>query len=322
MKRVLVTAIGSFSADIVIKNMKKLGFDVIGCDIYARSWVADSANVSAFYQAPYATDPERYLAFLKKICVEERIAFIMPLTDVEIDVLNLNRQWFDENGVCLCMSSTDTIETCRDKKKLYDFIAQKNMGIRQIPTMLAAEVSAPCFDYPLVCKIRNGRSSQGLRYVHNEREWKAFVDSAALKDYMIQPRIDGSVVTVDVVRSPLTGQTVAVARRELLRTLNGAGTSVHVYRDACLEQQCVALANALGIIGCVNLEWIRDADRNYHFLECNPRFSGGVEFSCMAGYDFVGNHIRCFTNEPLDEFSFGRNLFIARKYEEFITSVE
>ena len=47
MDTALVTAIGSFSADIVIKNLKKNGMRVVGCDIYPPEWIADAEHVDA-----------------------------------------------------------------------------------------------------------------------------------------------------------------------------------------------------------------------------------------------------------------------------------
>ena len=52
MKTVVVTAIGSFSADIVIKKCRENGIRVIGCDVYPGEWIADAGNVDAFYQVP------------------------------------------------------------------------------------------------------------------------------------------------------------------------------------------------------------------------------------------------------------------------------
>ena len=51
-KTALVTAIGSFSADITIKTLRNLGFCIIGCDIYPAEWIADSANVDFFGGQP------------------------------------------------------------------------------------------------------------------------------------------------------------------------------------------------------------------------------------------------------------------------------
>lgn len=84
MKTVLITAIGSFSADIVIKKCRENGMRVIGCDIYPREWVVDAGNVDAFYQVPRATEAEAYPEALLEICSREKVDGILPLTDVEV----------------------------------------------------------------------------------------------------------------------------------------------------------------------------------------------------------------------------------------------
>ena len=57
---IIVTAIGSFSAQAVIEGCRRMGFRVVGCDIYPAWWVVNSKDVDVFYQAPYATDQENY----------------------------------------------------------------------------------------------------------------------------------------------------------------------------------------------------------------------------------------------------------------------
>ena len=57
----LVTAIGSFSADAVIRTLRQEGWRIIGTDIYEADWVAASLMVDAFYQAPYASEEEKYI---------------------------------------------------------------------------------------------------------------------------------------------------------------------------------------------------------------------------------------------------------------------
>ena len=127
---------------------------------------------------------------------------------------------------------------------------------------------------------------------------------------------------MDVVRNQETQTTQCVARKELLRTLNGAGTTVYVFHDSVLEKQCRELAAVLGVNGCVNFEFIETDSGEHFFMECNPRFSGGVEFSCIAGYDCVRNHLRCFTGEEIEGKEDLKNQYIARKYEEYVTKIE
>ena len=348
MKTILVTAVGSFSADAVIKTYKREGYRVVGCDIYPAQWVANSHEVEVFYKAPYATDQKAYVDFMKKVCQDQKVDYVVPLTDVEVDVLTQLKPGALGGGVCICISGQAAIGLCRDKYRMEQFL--KPLGICEtIPGILLSELfetggsetgmvkaemlkaklsdvwlsDLERFSVPLVVKPLNGRSSQGLHIVKTREELLRISDECRqeAENYLVQPKISGTIVTVDVVREPDSGRTFCLPRRELLRTLNGAGTSVYVFRDERLESQCGKLAEAIGITGCVNMEFVEtetDGHMAWHFLECNPRFSGGVAFSCMAGYDMVKNHLRCFTGQPIDEPGEIQPRYIARKYQEYV----
>lgn len=320
-KTALVTAIGSYAADIVIRNLKTLGFKVIGTDIYAREWIADAYNVSEFYQVPKVADKDEFFKAIDFICNEENITHILPSTDIEVDFFNEYRNYFEEKNITICISSKETLSICRNKKTQQEFIDQNVPSVTTIPTLKVEKDMVAPFDYPMVCKPYDGRSSQGLRYIYTEEDWKAVKTCAGSEKYIVQPVIKGRIVTVDVVRQKNGKVTIAIPRVELLRTLNGAGLSVKVYPDDTLASMCKDLADAFNIIGCVNFEFLRDEEEKYHYVECNPRFSGGVEFSCIAGYDCIGNHIRCFENKGIDAFAVNREMFIARKFEEYVTRV-
>lgn len=325
MNTALVTAIGSFSADIVIRNLKKQNLRVVGCDIYPKEWIANAIMVNHFEQAPYANDPDAYFAFIQQVCLREHVRYLIPLTDVEVDVLTLHRDWFASHDILLCLSPADTIGLCRDKREMARFTSGLGF-LRSIPTFASSEAElrtdAPFREFPLICKPVNGRSSQGICRIHSDKEWHNFCSVHDMRQYIVQPCISGSVVTVDIIRQADGGHTVAIPRQEMLRTLNGAGTSVYVFTDAALQETCIRLADALGIIGCVNFEFIKDKAGNYHFIECNPRFSGGVAFSCTVGYDCVRNHIAAFCGRPIDALHPYRNQYIVKKYHEHVTCVE
>lgn len=321
-KVALVTAIGSFSADIVIKKLKNNGFRVVGTDIYAREWIADAYNVNEFYQVPLVREEESYLKEITHICDTEKITHILPSSDVEVDFYSKYRALFEEKNIVVCISPSATIRICRDKYQQFMYISENVPSVHVIPTMLVSEASEPPYTFPMICKPLDGRSSQGLRVVETMEDWMAVKTCADMEKYIVQPKIAGRIVTVDVIRERTGKTVVALPRLELLRTKNGAGLSVKVYPDGVVEKNSIDLANALGIVGCVNIEFILSDDGNYYYIECNPRFSGGVEFSCMAGYDCISNHIRCFDNKEIDRFTLSRITYIARKFEEYITKVE
>lgn len=315
MKKVLVTAIGSFSADVTIKELKKHNFYVVGCDIYPKEWIVNSNDVDKFYQVPKVFETDKFRNKILDICNENDIDYIVPLIDVEVDFFSVNRADFSNQTICI--SDSDTLELCRDKFKFQNFIKELTY-INGIETTMLKDIEPNKLNYPVVCKKIDGRSSEGLKYIYNCDELKLFMKEAS-EDYCIEPYIEGNVVTVDIIRDK-NGKTFAMPREELIRTKNGAGLSVYVYNDANLSNICVKLANDLKITGCVNFEFIKASD-GYHIIECNPRFSGGIAFSCITGYSFVINHINSFESE-IDDMKPYNNQYIAKRYSEYVMKVE
>ncbi len=317
MQKILVTAIGSFSADIIIKKLHQNGHFVVGTDIYPREWVVDAQNVDRFYQIPRPRVEEEYIRCLLEICEENEIDFLFPLTDPEIDVLNVHRDRFSRLSVQICVSDYETIIMCRNKRKTENFLRSANV-CTLIDSYDLKGMDPTAISYPIVCKPVSGRSSQGKKIFDDPQSLAAFYDRTDPEAYLFQPAIDGTIITVDVVRDPFNN-CFAVARRELTRTLNGAGISVQVFRDHALEETCKKMAELLNVVGCVNFEFIEADDGKRYFLECNPRFSGGVEFSVLAGYEFVTNHLKCFKYEEIETTAEIKEHYISRKYEEYIT---
>lgn len=317
----LVTAIGSFSAEIVIDTFKRHSIRVVGTDIYPKEWIVNAVNVDKFYRVPLSVETKNYLDSLISICEKENVNYIIPLTDLEIDVLNEHRSIFLARGITLCFSSYETIITCRNKKKCSEFLNDLE-GIDTIPSCSVHSISKQKNKYPIICKKIDGRSSEGFHIFDNQNELLAFIASNVKNDnidsYIFQPFIDGQIITADVIRQEKTSRSIVMPRIELLRTANGAGTSVKIFSDKQLEKTCIEIAKKLNINGCINLEFIRTKSGKYFFLECNPRFSGGVKFSCMSGYDFVMNHLRCFLNTEIDPKPIIKQQYIARRYQEYI----
>ncbi len=326
-RTILVTAIGSFSAAVVVRKYKEEGFRVIGCDIYPAEWIATSTEVDRFYQAPLAADSQKFGAFLEKVCRENEVDYLIPLTDVEVDAVQEWRGQAASLGGILCLSDKKTIRLCRNKWETERFLAPKGI-CKTIPGQVLKEViekeadtGYELLEYPLVLKPFQGRSSQGMMRIQDARQMRyaAKWHQQAAKNYLVQPEIPGTVVTVDVVREPESGRIVTVSRRELLRTPNGAGTSVQVFFDERLARQCEAIATMLNIRGCVNFEFVEKVPGEWYFLECNPRFSGGVAFSCMAGYDMVKNHLYCFTGKELEPARKIHSQYLVKRYQEYRT---
>ena len=314
-KTVLVTAIGSFSATESIRRLARAGYRVVGCDIYPAELVVNSRDVSAFYQVPLATTGEGYLEAVADIVRRERVSYVLPSTDFEVDAFGGCREL---GGALVCCPDSGSVAVCRDKLRTFEVVSRAFPELC-VPTWRGDAVPGD-LSYPAILKPRNGRSSSGLRRLRGAGDLAAARAGEDASGLVVQPAVSGSVVTVDVVRCRESGSCVAVPREELLRTPNGAGTSVRVFRDEALSEAARRVAALLDVNGCVNLEFI-SSDEGYRLLECNPRLSGGVAFTCQVAYDCVLNHLRCFQGleiEPLGDYP---ETYLARRYEETVMRV-
>ncbi len=306
--RFIVTAIGSFSADCVINRLKEANHYVVGCDIYDGRWHAVSKDCDVFYQSPYATDEKAYVDFLLDIAAKEYVGYIVPLTDLEIDVLNKCRPDFESRGLVLCIQSQSCLSVARDKYRLCRLFCD-DVHVNVPKYMRSEDLSANIdLAYPLIAKPVNGRSSEGLSRIYTEDGLRPFFNCS---NYIVQEMIDGTVYTVDYVRD-LVGNDFSVPREELLRTKNGAGTTVRLLNSDVLSETVSYIGEKLGVCGCVNMEFVFDAKvGKYYLIDINPRFSAGVAFTNMVGYDMVTSHINCFV---------GKSILPPVTYEEQIVS--
>ncbi|WP_300549009.1 ATP-grasp domain-containing protein [uncultured Bacteroides sp.] len=308
---ILVTAIGSFSADCVINTLRSHRHFVVGCDIYPSEWHTVSKDCNVVYQVPFATKEKEYINSLLHICTKHKVKYVFPLTDLEIDVLNKYRQEFKDNGVLLCIQSVACLEVARDKYKMYRLF--KDDPTVKVPLSVFSCNLAEDFPLPAIAKPVNGRSSEGLQRIHHRED---LLRMKEVDGYIIQELLDGNVYTIDYVRNASTKSDFAIPREELLRTKNGAGTTVRIVPNEYLMNVSSYIGNKLDLNGCVNMEFIHH-ENAYYLIDINPRFSAGVAFSNFVGYDMVTSHLNCFAdNEDIISPIDYKEQLLCKRYKE------
>lgn len=316
-KRILVTSIGSFSALRTIRSLKNAGYYVVGCDINTPELVAASCEVDEFYQVPLSSNQIAYMSSIEEIVRNENIKYVIPLTDLEVDVLERSRTKLEAE---LALWNSDYVRVCRNKLQLSNKMSDI-LGSHYILTLRADSAVFENLTFPIICKPINGRSSQGIYVAENYSGFLSWSKTVDLTEFIIQPFLQGKVVTVDVVRNAADNQVVCMPRREHVRTPNGAGLVVELFHNDRLHHLCATLARRIELNGCINFEFIETEEGTFYFLECNPRFSGGIAFSHTAGYDFILNHMKCFQGLAIDPQPIIPNEFIAKQYQEVITKI-
>lgn len=310
--RILITAIGSMSAECAIKQLKAAGHFIVGCDIYPGEWHYETKLCDAFVRAPYATKKDEYVNFLIKTAVEYNLKYIIPLTDLEIDVINEKRALFDDNHIVLCMQKEEVLTIARDKYKLSKAF-ENDENVPSIKTCRLSELDIN-FKFPCIAKPYNGRSSEGLLRNATREQVEAIENK---EEYIIQEQLDGNIITVDYCRHSSSGVSCAIPREELLRTKNGAGLTVRTIADEKLIQLVSYIGNKININGCICMEFIHNEGK-YYLIDINPRFSAGVAFSVVSGYNMIINHMNCFSGKDIDGQIHVKEQIIIKKYEEVL----
>lgn len=312
----LITANGSFSCEEIVASLRKDGNILIGTNIYEDRWVGVSHLFDHTYIVPEVSSPD-YIPKMAEICKKHSVQYILPLTDIEIDVFNVHREEFKKLGVTLCISGEKSISVSRDKYKIFQtFKDDKEVSV--IPTYNYTDFLQGKTKFPkhgkIIAKLYNGRSSNGLLLLNDILEIPYIADK---EKYVFQPKIEGEVFTVDYVQDKF-GNDFSVVRREFLRTQHGAGISVEITRSPKLQAMASFIGKKLQILGAVNIEFLFD-QKNYYIMDINPRFSAGIAFSSLAGYNFVTNHIACFNNEKIELNADIKPCFAVKRYITYIT---
>lgn len=314
MKTTLITAVGSYAALPAIASLRAMGHRIVGCDIYPRAWNAASCDVDVFFQAKLATDRDAYIAQLEEMVQAEKVSYLIPLTDLEVDVLCSEKARFAKLGCTICTPDEPSARLCRNKFDMAQALEADGICLT-IPTVSPYGREPREDEFPIMLKPLSGRSSQGQIIARTLESYRSALSQRS--DYIAQPFIEGDIYTVDVARD-LYGNVQCLCRRELLRTVNGLGTTVRILPGHPLEAICADIARRSGIVGVVNMEFIGHED-GYYFLEVNPRFSGGVGFSIAAGVDFARLEILCHDGDMIGPRPDVQEMTITRRTETVIT---
>lgn len=290
------------------------GARIVGCNMYPANWTAASVSVDIFHQTPPARDADAFVRNLLDVCREEQVNYVLPLTDVEVDVLSPLRDTFSSAGTVVCLSSLDAIHVCRDKLRIHEVFKDDDL-ITTIPTWDMDNPPSLASVFPMIAKPRSGRSSEGVIRINDRAELSHYTTRLRGAGYILQPMLDGSVHVTDIVRQQASGRHAAMSRKELLRTSNGAGLTVQMLNDDMQNKQAQRIAERLDLNGCVNIEFLVHKGR-MHLMDINPRFSAGVAFTRLAGYDMTANHLRCFSGQMIDDCAPPRPSIYTRRYIE------
>ncbi|NRT73714.1 ATP-grasp domain-containing protein [Clostridium beijerinckii] len=286
----LITSIGKRVQ--LIKHLKK-SFRVVGVD--SGELNPGKLFVSKFYKIPNANE-SGYLESLLDICEKEAIKVIIPLYEGEFEVLDKEREKFENVGTVVLLSSEKIIDICKDKEKTFKYFLNSEVNIPKVYCENEIEEIIRYGDidkFPLIIKPRDGMGSNGVYKVNNFSELKFFKEY--LKDGIVQEYINGEEYTVDVLVD-LLGNPIYVIPRKRLEVRAGEVVKSSTVKDQRIINETVKVIeylnklrnnDGLALMGPLTIQFFKKNNRDIYLLEINPRFGGGVPLSFEAGADYA-----------------------------------
>jgi carbamoyl-phosphate synthase large subunit len=258
-----------------------------------------------------------YIDVLLSICQRHRVRLLVPLNDLELQLLARHRARFLAVGTLPVISSPEVVSTCADKWETLNFL--KACGLEIPNTFLSlADASAALARgdviFPLVVKPRWGSASIGIEYSDDDEELelnyrlarkrlpRTFLREISATDpegcVLIQERLRGEEYGLDVVNDLEGHHVCTFVKRKITMRAGETDRAVTVKSD-WLEGVGEAIGRKLGHVGVLDCDAIVAAG-NCHVLDLNPRFGGGYPFSHLAGANLPAVFVAWANREQLD----------------------
>lgn len=211
--------------------------------------------------APPRIDDPDYVAFLEQLMATHDVRAVVPLTDLDIEVLAASTR---------LPAFVPPVETCRatfDKFACHELLLAH--GLPSPPTVLPGGEPG---SYPVMVKPRRG---SGARSIHPaaDREQAEFFVRYVDEPVMVQRLMDGPEFSIDVL-GDLDGRCLNAIPRTMLESRGGESIKGQVIADSELIELGRTVAEALGVRGPCTVQAFRDREMGLAITDVNCRFGG------------------------------------------------
>jgi len=320
--RILITGVGSIVANSIIKSYKLITerkIFVVGVDI------KDSVTTSLidkYYKILKPSDAN-YIELLLNICEKEKIDFIVPLVDDELEILSINKDFFLKKNIIVCVNSIEKILLIKNKYKLYKYLEKNGLSVPKCKLIKNSQefiVACKYLNFPKerICyKPTISSGSRGFRIIDHDMDYEQFLfrekPNSKYIDYnfvvssmdkcknvpeiVLMEYVSGALYNVNVLAK--NGKALFMVAGKVIAFELGNTVECEIVIDEEINKYCTEVIKLLNLNGNIGIEIAYDKNKQLKIIEINPRVQGQILSSVVAGINFPYLELKMLLGEKL-----------------------
>ena len=241
---------------------------------------------------PRIDDPA-YVPALRQLCEEHEIGAVVPLTDLDIEVLAHARA---SGQLPAFVPDPEIARATFDKYEAH--LLLQGLGLPSPPTVLPGERIE---HFPVMVKPRQG---SGARSIHRADDAPAveFFVNYIREPVMVQWLMDGPEFSIDTL-SDLHGRCLNAIPRTMIESRGGESIKGTVIADRELVELGRRVVEALRVRGPCTVQVFRDRDIGLGITDVNTRFGGAFPapmYAALPGRTYPELIVRMAHGEELE----------------------
>ncbi len=251
-------------------------YDIVSC--FAALTKTIAADPSPLAPAQYAAhvraavprmDDLEYVPALERLCAEHEVGAVLPLTDLDIEVLAHARA---DGRLPALVPSPEVARATYDKYEAHLLLAR--LGLPSPPTVLpgASDADLDALEYPVMIKPRQGSGARSIHCAHDPTQARFFIDYVQ-EPTMVQRAMGGPELSIDCL-GDYDGRCLNAIPRTMLESRGGESIKGEVVHDTDLIELGRRVMETLRVAGPATIQVFRDPDIGLGITDVNTRFGG------------------------------------------------
>jgi carbamoyl-phosphate synthase large subunit len=244
------------------------------------------------YPVPRIEDPE-YVPVLRQLVDRHGVGAVLPLTDLDLEVLAQARQAGDLPAL---VPDPEITRATFDKYEAH--LLLERLGLPSPPTVLPGE---PVDSFPVMVKPRRGSGARSIHRADDQAAAEFFV-AYVPEPTMVQRFMNGPEFSIDALGDP-HGRCLNAIPRTMLESRGGESIKGTVIDDPELIDLGARVCEALGVRGPATIQVFRDAEIGLGITDVNTRFGGAFPapmYAALPGRTYPELIVRMARGEPIE----------------------